>query len=330
MHRPYLLPMRDSLVKEIVVPHDYQGLRVDVVLAQLFPEYSRARLTQWLKDGSITVNERAYKPKDKIWGGESIKLLVNPSDGILKPCTAENIPLTIIFEDDHVMVVNKPANLVVHPGAGNAMHTLVNALLYHAPSLHHLPRAGIIHRLDKDTTGLLLVAKTLTAHTSLIRQMQARTIERHYLALVHGHLIAGQTIDTGYGRHPRNRIKMAVCPQGRQAITQFSIRKQYGYTTLLDVKLMTGRTHQIRVHMAHINHPVVGDPLYGGQARIPAKVSPEERDALHAIKRQALHACTLSFEHPDTGETITLTASLPDDFQCLLTTLDAHLVPPAR
>lgn len=322
--------MRDSLVKEIVVPDDYQGLRVDVVLAQLFPEYSRARLTQWLKEGSITINQRAYKPKDKIWGGEAITLLVNPSEDLLNPCGAENIPLTIVYEDDHVIVVNKPANLVVHPGAGNTKHTLVNALLYHAPSLDHLPRAGIIHRLDKDTTGLLLIAKTLTAHTSLIRQMQARTIDRHYLALVHGHLIAGKTIDTGYGRHPRNRVKMAVCPQGRQAITQFSIRKQYGYATLLDVKLMTGRTHQIRVHMAHINHPVVGDPLYGGQARIPAKVSQEERDALHAIKRQALHAAALSFVHPVTGETITLTAPVPDDFQCLLTTLDAHLVTPTR
>ena len=320
--------MDNTLPKEVVIATDYQGLRIDVVLAQLFPEYSRSQLTQWLKDGAITIDARSYKPKDTVFGGERVTLHVTHSDSKNQHCEAENIPLCVVFEDEHVLIVNKPAGLVVHPGAGNSEHTLVNALLYYEPSLAQLPRAGIIHRLDKDTTGLLMIAKTLTAHTSLTRQMQARDIERHYLALVHGHVIAGKTIDTGYGRHPRNRIKMTVCAQGRQAITLFSIRKQYGYATLLDVKLMTGRTHQIRVHMAHINHPVVGDPLYGGQTRIPAKVSAEERAALVQMKRQALHAATLSFIHPATLEQLTLTAPLPDDFKQLLTTLDTYLAPP--
>jgi len=317
--------MTELLLEGTIVPNEYQGQRVDVVLAQLFPDFSRSQLTTWLKEGAITLNQHQYKPKDKVYGGEQIKVHVIQS-ATDKELSAENIPLDIIYEDEHLLVVNKQAGLVVHPGAGNPQHTLVNALLYHSPVLQHLPRAGIVHRLDKETTGLLLVAKTLPAHTSLIRQMQAREIQRHYLALVHGHIIGGGALDTFYGRHPRNRLKMAVCTHGKQAITQYSVNKQYQCLTLLDITLLTGRTHQIRVHMAHMNHPVVGDPLYGGKSRIPAGISDTLRQTIKQFKRQALHAYTLSFIHPKLQNNLTLTAPLPDDFQSLLTFLDMHLV----
>lgn len=313
--------MNDTIDKSISVPTEFHGQRVDVILAQLFPDFSRSQLTSWLKDGLITVNEREYKPKEKLIGGERILLHVEfKSDQ--DSCRAENIPLDIVYEDDHLLVINKPSGLIVHPGAGNPNHTLVNALLHHDPSLHHLPRAGIVHRLDKETTGLLIVAKTLAAHTSLIRQMQAREIQRHYKALVYGHVISGGTLDTCYGRHPRSRLKMAVCEHGKQAITHYSVQKHYFNMTLLDVKLMTGRTHQIRVHMAHINHSVVGDPLYKGRNKAPAGINEELREALLQFKRQALHAGLISFAHPHTQETLTCTAPLPDDFKLLIKLLD--------
>ena len=318
-----MLDLNASLVKEAIVLSEHHGQRVDVVLAQLFPDFSRSQLSMWLKEGAITLDQHQYRPKDKVYGGEHVKLHVTLTNTESKS-EPEDIPLDVVFEDEHLLVVNKPAGLVVHPGAGNPQHTLVNALLYHSPSLHHLARAGIVHRLDKDTTGLLIVAKTLATHTSLIRQMQAREIQRHYLTLVYGHIISGGMIDTCYGRHPRNRLKMAVCAQGKQAITQFSVHEQYPHFTLLDIALMTGRTHQIRVHMAHINHPVVGDPLYGGRSRIPAGINSTLRQELQQFKRQALHACSLSFIHPHLQTKLTFTAPLPDDFQSLLNTLEMH------
>ena len=313
--------MSDLLTKEAIVTGEHHGQRVDVVLAQLFPDYSRSQLSHWLKRGDITVNQRQYKPKDKLVGGERINMRV-VLDEINAAIQAQDIPLQVIFEDEHLLIINKPAGLVVHPGAGNSDHTLVNALLHYDQTLQHLPRAGIVHRLDKDTTGLLIIAKTLTTHTCLIRQMQAREIQRHYQTLVYGHVISGNTIDTFYGRHPHNRLKMAVCSQGKQAITHYSVNKQYDGFTLLDVRLMTGRTHQIRVHMAHINHPVVGDSVYLGRNRMPAGLSTELREALLSFKRQALHAGYLSLNHPQTQECLTFTAPLPDDFQTLLTLLD--------
>lgn len=314
--------MTESLVKEVIVSPEYHGLRADVVLAQVFPEFSRSQLSNWLKDGAITFDDRQYKPKEKVFGGEKISMNVVFEDNT-DNTRAENIPLDIIFEDEYLLIINKPTGLVVHPGAGNAQHTLVNALLHHDKELHHLPRAGIVHRLDKETTGLLIVAKTLATHTSLIRQMQAREIQRHYVTLVHGYVIGGGTIDTFYGRHPRSRLKMAVCEHGKQAITHYSVRKQFTGFTLLDVRLMTGRTHQIRVHMSHINHPVVGDPLYSGRNRVPAGISDELREGLSNFKRQALHAGFLSFEHPETGEQLNFTAPIPADFKVLLKLLDA-------
>jgi 23S rRNA pseudouridine1911/1915/1917 synthase len=317
--------MIEHIQKQFTVPREYHNQRVDSVLAQLLHEYSRSQISSWIKTGAVTMNNHLCKPKDKISGGDLIEInvdFISQIDPDFKLSQPEAIPLDVIFEDSEVLVINKPAGLVVHPGAGNKEHTLVNALLHHNPDLQHLPRAGIIHRLDKETTGLLIIAKTLTAHTSLIRQMQARDIDRHYITLVQGYVISGGIIDTGYGRHTRNRLKMTVMEHGRQAITQYAVRKRFQEFSLLDVHLMTGRTHQIRVHMSYINHPVVGDPLYGGRMRIPAKADEHLKTLLHQFKRQALHARSLAFYHPQTKVQISLEAAIPDDFQALINILE--------
>lgn len=313
---------------EETVPAELHGLRADVVLAKLLPDYSRSQLTQWLKEGLILLNQRQVKPKDKVMAGEMIQMQVDLSKMNQQQThdTPENIPLDVVFEDEHLLIINKPAGLVVHPGAGNPNHTLVNALLHHYPDLAPLPRAGIIHRLDKDTTGLLLIAKTLPAYTQLARMMQAREIHRHYLALVYGHIIAGARIETGYGRHPRNRLKKAVCEEGREAITDYRIKKSYHDFSLLEITLLTGRTHQIRVHMAHIKHPVLGDQLYGHpRLRVPTGASEALQQALQNLKRQALHACKLTFIHPMTQHEVSVEVALPEDFCNLLALLDSHL-----
>jgi 23S rRNA pseudouridine1911/1915/1917 synthase len=319
--------MTEPIFRQIVVAREYHRQRIDVVLAQLFPDYSRSQLCHWLKQGFITLNDQPCRPKEKVQSGDRICLQRPSAENPLLPESVlpEAIPLNIIYEDEQLLIINKQAGLVVHPGAGNREHTLVNALLHHHSRLSQLPRAGIVHRLDKDTTGLLVVAKTLAAHTNLVRQMQAREIKRDYITLVQGHLISGGEIDTLYGRHPRNRLKMAVCTQGRQAITTYSIRKQYQDFTLLDVHLLTGRTHQIRVHMAYINHPVVGDPLYGGRMRFPAQGNEELRETLTTFRRQALHASSLTFLHPKLAKELTFAAPLPDDFLFLLKVLDEHI-----
>lgn len=318
---------KQSADQQFIVPEEFAGKRLDCILAQLLPTFSRSQLTVWLKAGFVTVNNQHLKPKIKLEGGESI-VLTRPLEVTVPETsqfTPEPIPLDIAYEDDELMVINKPAGLVVHPGAGNRSHTLVNALVHHDASLNQLPRAGIIHRLDKETTGLLLIGKTLETYTALVRQMQAREIDRHYVTLVQGHIVAGQTLKTNYGRHPRQRLKMAVCEIGKEAITTYTVQKHYpkAGATFLNVKLLTGRTHQIRVHMAHINHPIVGDPLYGGRPRHPVGLSDEAREIFLNFKRQALHAKTLSFYHPVLNEQITLEAALPDDFQKLLDVLNA-------
>lgn len=318
--------MIEHIQRNFSIPREHHNQRIDAVLAQLLPEYSRSQISSWIKSEAITLNGKPCKPKDKTQESDQVIINVSFEEPItdFNQCTAEDIPLDIIYEDSEVLVINKPAGLVVHPGAGNKEHTLVNALLHHAPDLQHLPRAGIVHRLDKDTTGLLIVAKSLTAHTSLIRQMQAREIQRHYLTLVLGHVISGGTIDTGFSRHSRNRLKMAVSGQGRQAITHYTVNKHYQDYTLLDVSLMTGRTHQIRVHMEYINHPVIGDQLYNNRKKIPVNASEEFKTVLQQFKRQALHACSISFFHPETQEELTFEAPLPDDFKNLLQNLDEH------
>ena len=318
--------MIESIQKQWTITAAFHNQRLDTVLAQWLPEYSRTQIANWIKKGSVTLNQKTAKPKDKTASGDVIILDVQlqPLDKDFTHCEAEDIPLSIIFEDEDVLIINKPAGLVVHPGAGNRQHTLVNALLHHSPSLHALPRAGIIHRLDKDTTGLLIVAKSMVAQTALVRQMQAREIQRHYITLVYGRVLGGGVIDTGFGRHPRNRLKMSVLPQGRQAITHYAVKDHYKFFTLLDVNLMTGRTHQIRVHLAHINHAVVGDPLYCGRVRFPAKAPVELRAALEHFNRQALHACSLAFTHPINQQALSFKAPIPEDFHNLLTLLDEY------
>jgi 23S rRNA pseudouridine1911/1915/1917 synthase len=300
----------------------HHNQRIDLVLAQLLPDYSRSQISQWIKNGVVQLNNKPCKPKDKALFGDNIILELVPKTESANTYLPANIPLDIVYEDESLLIVNKQAGLVMHPGAGNQENTLMQALLYYSPSLELLPRAGIVHRLDKDTTGLLVVAKTLTAHTHLIRQMQARIVEREYQALVLGHVLAAGTIDTAFGRHPRNRLKMAVQNHGRQAITHYSISKHYPGFTLLDLRLLTGRTHQIRVHLAHINHAIVGDPLYGGTRRLPKGLSDNLRAVIQSFKRQALHAKKLSLLHPVTEERLHFSAPLPDDFNSLLRTLD--------
>lgn len=297
-----------------VVPPDCAGLRFDQALAQLLPEYSRSRLQEWIAQGQAMLADAPAAAKQKVWGGEEITVLPqsHPSE---QPYLAENIALDVVYEDDSILVINKPSGLVVHPGSGNWEGTLLNALLHHAPQLAEVPRAGIVHRLDKDTSGLLVVAKTLTAQTHLVRQLQSRTVKREYLALVWGELRHGGKVDEPIDRHPAQRVKMAVVEGGKPAVTHYQVEENFPGCTLLRCRLETGRTHQIRVHMAHIKHPLVGDSVYQKGAH---KCVPELRGLLHAFPRQALHATRLALEHPASGEIMEWHAPLPQDMQQLL------------
>ena len=299
-----------------IVPENLAGLRLDQALAALFPDYSRARLTRWIKDGHVQVDGESRRPKDAVDGGEEVSLVVEQE--IETTWRAQDIPLDIVYEDEVVLVINKPAGLVVHPGAGNMDGTLSNALLHHEPALEHVPRAGVVHRLDKDTSGLLVVARSLVAQKSLVEQLQARAFERDYLALAMGLMTAGGTVDAPIGRHPTHRLRQAVVPGGREAITHYRVEERFRAHTLLRVKLETGRTHQIRVHMAYLKYPLVGDPVYGGRLRIPAGATPVLDAALRKFKRQALHAERLGFEHPLSGEHVAGQAPLPADMAALV------------
>ena len=295
---------------------EMQGLRLDQALAKLLPDYSRARIQQWIRDDCAIVDGVVRQQRFKVSSGQEIQLKAEIKEVIADQ--AENIPLDIIYEDEDLLVVNKPPGLVVHPGAGNREHTLLNALLHHSPQLANLPRAGIIHRLDKDTSGLLIISKNLEAHNALIKQMQNREIKRSYTALVQGNIISGDTIDLPIGRHPTHRTKMAIRQDGKEAITHYRVSERYNGFTLLTVNLETGRTHQIRVHMAHIKHPLVGDKVYGGGLRKPKGCSPELITQMQHFPRQALHAAKLSLTHPRTQDIITLEAPTPSDIQNLL------------
>jgi len=292
------------------VPSDCAGLRLDQTLARLLPEHSRSRLQSWLKQGFISVDGQPRDAKSRVWGGERLSVSEPPAD----ECTAgmpEAIALRIVHEDEAILVLDKPAGLVVHPGSGNWSGTLLNALLHHAPQLAGIPRAGIVHRLDKDTSGLMVVAKTLTAQTELVRQLQARTVRRHYYALVAGRVAASQGIvDAPIGRHPVQRTRMAVVPAGRHAVTHYFVRELFSAATLIECRLETGRTHQIRVHMRHLGHPLIGDPLYGTRRVADGTM----RD----FPRQALHAFRLGLNHPATGGEIFWQAELPEDVATLL------------
>jgi 23S rRNA pseudouridine1911/1915/1917 synthase len=293
---------------------DYAGMRLDQVLAKLLPEYSRSRLQHWIAHQQVKVDGAAATIKQKIWGGELIEIEPQslPSEQLNQ---AEEIPLTVMFEDESILIINKPAGLVVHPGSGNWQGTLLNALLHHAPELAEIPRAGIVHRLDKDTSGLLVVAKTLTAQTALVRQLQARSVHREYYALVFGEVERNGTVDAPLGRHPTQRTKMAIVEEGKPAVTHYSIAERFPGCTLLRCKLETGRTHQIRVHLASIRHPLVGDATYIKGAQ---KCSPQLRELLTAFPRQGLHAAHLGLEHPDTGEWMEWQALMPEDMTQLL------------
>ncbi|MES9956134.1 MAG: 23S rRNA pseudouridine(1911/1915/1917) synthase RluD [Sedimenticola sp.] len=299
-----------------VIGIELAGKRLDQALAALFPDFSRSRLQQWLKEGLVTLDGRACKAKEKVVGGERVQLEAHLDDQVA--CVPQEIPLDVLYEDGEILVINKPVGLVVHPAAGNPDGTLQNALLHHSPDLIQLPRAGIVHRLDKETSGLLVVAKTTGAHRSLIEQLQAREIKREYRALVMGVMTAGGTVDEPIGRHPVHRIRMAVVHSGKPAVTHYRVLERFRAHTYLKVNLETGRTHQIRVHMAHIRHPLVGDPLYGGRFRIPAGASPGLIEALRGFRHQALHARALGLEHPKTGEWIEWKAPLPEEFESLL------------
>ena len=303
----------------IAIPEEFAGLRLDQALARMFPEYSRSRLKEWLLAGAITVEGGPKRPRDAVSGGEMVTL--QPKVDIEVRAAAEPISLDIVYEDEALLVVNKPAGLVVHPGAGNPAGTLMNGLLHHVSSLEEIPRAGIIHRLDKDTSGLLLVAKTLTAHTALVRLLADRDISRRYIAICNGVLTGGSTISEPISRHPVDRKRMSVQQNGKPAVTHFTVRERFAAFTFVDVKLETGRTHQIRVHFAHRRHALVGDQVYGGRLALPKGASEEVIQILRHFKRQALHAIRLGFEHPVTGEMIDLEVEPPKDFQILVETL---------
>lgn len=313
--------MADNVVTTLTskVPDALVGMRLDQVLAEIFPDYSRSKLKSWVKAGRVQVDGNFRKAKDRLDGGEIIVLDAEAEKVV--ETLAENIPLDIVFEDEALIIINKPAGMVVHPGAGNWSGTLQNALLYYDQTLERLPRAGIVHRIDKETSGLLMIAKTLPAHASLVEQLQARTVHREYWAIIQGRMTAGGTIDEAIGRHPVDRLRFAVREQGKPAVTHYRVIERFGRYTLIQVKLETGRTHQIRVHMAHIRYPLLGDPLYSSRFQLPAGCSKQLAKVLPGFKRQALHAEKLGLKHPLTGEYCQWQMPMPNDMQNLLEAL---------
>ena len=301
------------------IPIECAGQRLDQALARLFPEYSRSRLKTWLLEGAIDVDGESPRPRDPVQGGEQVTLAAVAEISVA--AAPEAIDLQVVHEDEALIVIDKPAGLVVHPGAGNAAGTLLNGLLHYAPELAELPRAGIIHRLDKDTSGLLLIARTLPAHTALVRMLADRDIKRIYLAVCNGVLTGGGKIDAPVGRHRVDRKRMTVRDDGRPAVTHYTVLERFAAHTFIQVRLETGRTHQIRVHFAHRRHALVGDPVYGGRLAVPAGASDVLIETLRGFRRQALHAARLEFEHPASGQNMRFDAAPPVDFEALLATL---------
>ncbi len=299
--------MRDNNIAiKLSIPDEKAGMRLDQALSQLLSDYSRARIQQWIHDGNVLLDGKTCKPRDKVSGSEEVSIDVElEPEGQWLP---QDIPLEIIYEDEDIIVVNKPIGLIVHPGAGVPDGTLVNALLHYDINLQKLPRAGIVHRLDKDTSGLLVIARSIRAHTSLIDQLQTKTMQREYAAIVNGELSSGGTVDASIGRHPKNRLKMAVVNGGKTAVTHYRIKEQFTKYTYVHCQLETGRTHQIRVHMAHIGHALLGDAVYGTKS-----------DKLkQKLRRQALHAARLTLKHPGTGKAMTFESPLPKDIEEIL------------
>jgi 23S rRNA pseudouridine1911/1915/1917 synthase len=306
---------------EAEIPLEMAGQRLDQALAALFPDYSRSRLQGWIRAGQVKVDGRVLRPRDKVDGGEQVRLAATLEDESRD--APEAIALDLLYEDEDILVLNKPAGLVVHPGAGNPAGTLVNALLHHRPELRVLPRAGIVHRLDKDTSGVMVVAGTPTAHASLVRQLEERSVKREYEAVCVGVMTGGGTVDAPIARHPVDRVRMAVREGGREAVTHYRVVERFRGHTHVRCRLETGRTHQIRVHMAHIRYPLVGDPVYGGRLVMPPGASPALSEALRGFRRQALHAARLELVHPGQGETVHFEAPVPQDLASLLAVLRA-------
>ena len=305
----------------LTIPTAQAGQRLDQALAALLPDYSRSRLKAWIESGEVRVDGAVLRPRDKVIGGEAVS--INASLPEETRAVAQEIPLVLVHEDKHVFVVDKPAGLVVHPGAGNPDNTLQNALLALDPKLASLPRAGIVHRLDKDTSGLLIVARTLPAHTALVRMLGERDVHREYEAICRGVMTAGGTIDAPIDRHPTERVRMAVREGGRDAVTHYRVIARFRANTHVRVQLETGRTHQIRVHLAHAGYPIVGDRVYGGRLTLPKGANEELRQALRGFPRQALHAARLQFDHPVTGKPLECASPLPADMRGLLDLLAA-------
>jgi len=306
---------------EARVPLTAAGRRFDQTLAELFPDYSRSRLTAWIKSGAATLDGATAPPRQLLRGGEQVRLEAELEAEVAS--APEDIALAIVHEDEHLLVIDKPAGLVVHPGAGNPSGTLLNALLHHDAKLAELPRAGIVHRLDKDTSGLMVVAKTLPAMTALVEMLSRHDVERQYEAVVLGSLVSGGTVDEPIGRSMGDRLRQAVRDEesGKHAVTHYRLRERFRAHSLLQCNLETGRTHQIRVHLTHIGHPLVGDPLYGGGLKLPRRAAPELVAALRGFRRQALHAERLAFEHPVTGEALAFTTERPADMTALIAAL---------
>ncbi|KQX97460.1 RNA pseudouridine synthase [Rhodanobacter sp. Root480] len=314
-----------TIRQEAAVPLTAAGRRFDQALAEMFPDYSRSRLSGWIKSGAVTLDGAQVPPRQLLRGGEQVVLQAELENEVTS--APEDIALDIVHEDDHLLVLNKPAGLVVHPGAGNPAGTLLNALLFRDPKLAELPRAGIVHRLDKDTSGLMVVARTLPTYTALVDLLSRHEVERQYEAVVLGTMVAGGTVDEPIGRSMGDRLRQAVRDEedGKRAVTHYRLRERFRAHSLVQCQLETGRTHQIRVHLAHIQHPLIGDPLYGGGLKLPKGASAELAATLRGFRRQALHAEKLSFSHPATGETVSFSAERPADLQLLIEALRADL-----
>jgi 23S rRNA pseudouridine1911/1915/1917 synthase len=303
-------------VLKILIPERMTGERIDAVIARMLPQYSRSKISAWIKAGDIMINQQKFKPKEKVKGDEIVEITVKQSESI--SWIAQDIPLVVVYADDDILVINKPVGIVSHPGAGNWQGTLANALLYYDSSLATLDRAGIVHRLDKNTSGLMVVARSEKAQKHLVEQLKTHTVSREYSAIVYGHMISGGTIDKPIGRDSRDRIKQAVSESGKEALTHYRVIDRFAHHTHVKVILETGRTHQIRVHLSYIGYSLIGDPMYGGKIRFPKKSDEALKDALKGFKRQALHAKKLTLTHPISGETMSWKAPLPDDMLALL------------
>jgi len=305
----------------IVIPNRLIGQRIDSALATMLPDYSRSKITSWVRSGKALVNDKTFKAKEKVLGGEIVALTIEKEK--TNAWLGEDIAIDVVYEDEDIIVVNKPVGLVTHPGAGNWTGTLANALLHYEPLLATLDRAGIVHRLDKNTSGLMVVARSELAQKNLVEQLQTHAVSREYSAIVYGHMISGGTVDAPIGRDPKDRIRQAVAEEGegKDALTHYRVIDRFAHHTHVKCILETGRTHQIRVHMAHIEHPLIADPMYGGKVRFPKKADEALKDVLKGFNRQALHAKKLSLIHPISGEEMSWKAPLPQDLQDLLQAL---------